>query len=704
MYVLGIAIAFFSVAVVVVALRLFTRLYFIHTPGWDDLFIVLSLIADIFFFAFLVVEVHYGLGREAATLDPERIRSQTKALYITIILYNSSLNLTKISMILLYKRLFPTHRYQIILHITLACVVISGLWMVFSAIFFCVPVHAFWDPSAPQHCLPKSVVWSLNASIQIVSDLIIVVLPMPVLTQLRLPKRQKTALIVVFALGLFVCATSVVRLGTVIELIKSDDPTKANAQAALWSFIESSVAIISACLPPLRPLLAYFFPRLLPPRLRSSYEREKTTCQTLELSNPFNFTNTSYSASVTGNVSSHQNNIFADGDSTHCPPECEGIHVVSELHLETASIDAVEDYHSYHLSPLSVSNSDPESLARKPSKTMEGDNSAEATTDAVFGEITDSGPNYRNLGWIGTTALMMKTQIGLGVLSISAAFDVLGLIPGVICLLTVAVITTWSNWIVGFFKLRHRQVYGIDDAGALMFGRIGREVFSTAFCLCKQQELPEISSRRTNGDGFLDWIFVAGSGMLSTSIGLNAISSHGTCTTVFVAIAALTGFIFSSVRTLGKISWIAWFGLSSVTVITVTIAVGIQDRPAAAPATSPSPWHSDYKTTSKPPFYKTVSAVSSLVFAYIDTGTFLPIAAEMREPRHYTRSLLICQGVITATYLAIGIVVYYYCGSYVASPALGSAGSLMKKVCYGLGLPGLIVSTFNNHTRNDPSY
>lgn len=37
--------------------------------------------------------------------------------------------------------------------------------------------------------------------------------------------------------------------------------------------------------------------------------------------------------------------------------------------------------------------------------------------------------------------------------------------------------------------------------------------------------------------------------------------------------------------------------------------------------------------------------------------------------------------------------VYFYCGSYVASPALGSAGVLLKKVCYGLALPGLCVST-----------
>ncbi|KAJ4413404.1 hypothetical protein N0V82_008573 [Gnomoniopsis sp. IMI 355080] len=105
--------------------------------------------------------------------------------------------------------------------------------------------------------------------------------------------------------------------------------------------------------------------------------------------------------------------------------------------------------------------------------------------DAVFGELNDDGPNYRNVGWVGTVILMMKTQIGLGVLSIPSVFNVLGLIPGIICLCILAIITTWSNYIVGIFKLRHPEVYGIDDAGELMFGRFGREVFGTAVCLCE---------------------------------------------------------------------------------------------------------------------------------------------------------------------------------------------------------------------------
>ena len=40
----------------------------------------------------------------------------------------------------------------------------------------------------------------------------------------------------------------------------------------------------------------------------------------------------------------------------------------------------------------------------------------------------------------------------------------------------------------------------------------------------------------------------------------------------------------------------------------------------------------------------------------------------------------------------VGIIVYYYCGEWTASPALGSAGPLIKRIAYGLGLPALLVS------------
>lgn len=54
--------------------------------------------------------------------------------------------------------------------------------------------------------------------------------------------------------------------------------------------------------------------------------------------------------------------------------------------------------------------------------------------------------------------LILKSQIGLGVLGLPFSLQVLGIVPGVLCLLAVSLITTWSGWVIGNFKLKHRQV------------------------------------------------------------------------------------------------------------------------------------------------------------------------------------------------------------------------------------------------------
>lgn len=128
----------------------------------------------------------------------------------------------------------------------------------------------------------------------------------------------------------------------------------------------------------------------------------------------------------------------------------------------------------------------------------------------------------------------------------------------------------------------------------------------------------------------------------------------------------------------------------SFVVLIVTIAVGVEERPASAP--QDGPWIPDYKIVADVSFTKAITAVSSIVFAYSGTPSFFSMVSEMRDPRLYTRAMLVCQTVVTAVYITIGCVVYYYCGSYVASPALSSAGPLVKKISYGFALPGLIVT------------
>lgn len=83
----------------------------------------------------------------------------------------------------------------------MAVVVIYASWTVLSSIFGCKPIQAFWTLKHPFKCLDQFTVWFFNGAMNILTDLSIIVLPMPVIRKLNLPRRQKQALIGIFAIG-----------------------------------------------------------------------------------------------------------------------------------------------------------------------------------------------------------------------------------------------------------------------------------------------------------------------------------------------------------------------------------------------------------------------------------------------------------------------------------------------------------------------
>lgn len=103
-------------------------------------------------------------------------------------------------------------------------------------------------------------------------------------------------------------------------------------------------------------------------------------------------------------------------------------------------------------------------------------------------------------------------------------------------------------------------------------------------------------------------------------------------------------------------------------------------------------WPGKWQLVGDPTFPDAMAAIADIIFAFSGISAFFPIAAEMRDPAQYSKAVYICQGVVSSVYLIIAVVVVYFCGSDVASPALGSAGPVMKKVCYGIALPGLLAT------------
>lgn len=126
---------------------------------------------------------------------------------------------------------------------------------------------------------------------------------------------------------------------------------------------------------------------------------------------------------------------------------------------------------------------------------------------------------------------------------------------------------------------------------------------------------------------------IAGAGLLSFSVALNAITEHGTCTVVFVVVGAVLNFGFSSIQTLDRISWVGWVGLAGImsSVITLAISVGVGGRPAKAP--QEGPFEIVTSVTKEATFVDAINAVSVVVLAYAGTPNFLNIVGEMRDQK-----------------------------------------------------------------------
>jgi hypothetical protein len=84
----------------------------------------------------------------------------------------------------------------------LAIVVVYGIWTVFGNIFLCNPIQSFWElPLDGGGCMDRKVVWFTNAAVNIAQDVVILLLPMPLIQTLQVSQGQKRGLVIMFGLG-----------------------------------------------------------------------------------------------------------------------------------------------------------------------------------------------------------------------------------------------------------------------------------------------------------------------------------------------------------------------------------------------------------------------------------------------------------------------------------------------------------------------
>ncbi|KAL4951531.1 hypothetical protein BDW69DRAFT_201403 [Aspergillus filifer] len=251
---LVISIVLTSLATLFVTARVYTRTKLIKRIEANDWMIIIALMLSLIFMSFFIVEALNGMGMHLVDIPKPIYNEQMK---------DAGLLCAKASILMQYFRVFPSRRMRHTCWVMIALLATYGTWAVLSGFLNCIPVAKFWDPSIPGSCISMKGLWFSNASMHIATDLAILVIPIPALAALELPMKQRVALISIFALGGFVCVTSICRLLSLKKISDSSDPTYDNIGAATWSAIECNVGIICACLPTLRPLVSRIIPQFL---------------------------------------------------------------------------------------------------------------------------------------------------------------------------------------------------------------------------------------------------------------------------------------------------------------------------------------------------------------------------------------------------------------------------------------------------------
>jgi hypothetical protein len=159
------------------------------------------------------------------------------------------------SILCLYIRIFPEtnfHRYCIV---TIVLLTISVLILVPMIIWQCVPIHAIWDLGRSHaQCLNVSGVAYANAGVNLATEIVILILPLPLLHKLRVSKSTKAALYAIFGTGILVIAIASARIPSLAHVISVQDPTYANRGVFYWTCAETSTAHICATSLTVRPL------------------------------------------------------------------------------------------------------------------------------------------------------------------------------------------------------------------------------------------------------------------------------------------------------------------------------------------------------------------------------------------------------------------------------------------------------------------
>ncbi|GAP92975.1 putative triacylglycerol lipase-like protein [Rosellinia necatrix] len=283
----------FAVGLTVTAIRTLARVKQVGFKGLqgDDYLVWLAMLiyAAETALAYSVGAVAMGLANNGMTvaerrnLDPNGAEYHTRVTGCKIQIsgwstYSALLWTLKASLLVFYIRLTSglgqTYRRRI--YIGFALLGTTYLAATLNLFLGCRPFHKYWqiNPDPGDGCQPAvstRIVW-VYASLNILSDLYLLSIPIPMLWNTTLALPKKIGLIILFSGGVFIIVCALIRAVLIVT-----DPIGGAQTAGSWAVRETFVAVITTNLPMAFPLVSGWLKPIFSSLARSmrsgSYEK-----------------------------------------------------------------------------------------------------------------------------------------------------------------------------------------------------------------------------------------------------------------------------------------------------------------------------------------------------------------------------------------------------------------------------------------------
>ncbi|QKX53360.1 uncharacterized protein TRUGW13939_00438 [Talaromyces rugulosus] len=199
-----------------------------------------------------------GAGHHADTVPVSTVENWLKLSKVLEFTYTPAIMFAKLAALFLYHQLFEVSSYRRVIIGLGVIIILQGVISLILAFSICRPFRYFWTQAVDIHdgsCGDVMLFYKTYSIPSLVTDVVMVILPWPILLKLQMPTTEKIGLFFTFlaaSMGIITCA---LRFSVFFTTPLFSDPTwYASGGPMIYALIEPSIYMIASILPTTRHL------------------------------------------------------------------------------------------------------------------------------------------------------------------------------------------------------------------------------------------------------------------------------------------------------------------------------------------------------------------------------------------------------------------------------------------------------------------